>query len=174
MTNSSSTAAGDTAVITTAYGDITLKLFNNIAPKTVANFEKLANTGFYNGTLFHRIVPGFVIQGGDPNTKSGPRNTWGMGDAGYTIPPEFSDMNFSKYTVGMARGQDVNSGSSQFFITVGDASFLDGKYTLFGQVTSGQDVVDKIAALQTNSDSQPINPADARIITIKATSSTAK
>ncbi|MDE1766152.1 MAG: peptidylprolyl isomerase [Thaumarchaeota archaeon] len=174
LTNSSSTTAGDTAVITTKYGDITLKLFNDVAPKTVANFEKLANTGFYNGTLFHRIVPGFVIQGGDPNTKSGPRNTWGTGDAGYTIPPEFSDMNFSMYTVGMARGQDVNSGSSQFFITVGDASFLDGKYTLFGQVTSGQDVVDKIAALQTNPDSQPVNPDDARIITIKATSDTAK
>ncbi len=172
MTNSSSTLSGDTAVITTKYGDITLKLFNNVAPKTVANFEKLANSGFYDETLFHRIVPGFVIQGGDPNTKSGPSSTWGTGDAGYTIPPEFSDMNFSLYTVGMARGQDVNSGSSQFFITVGDASFLDGKYTLFAQVTSGQDVVDKIASLQTNSDSQPVNPDDARIITIRASNMT--
>ncbi len=174
LTNSSSTLSGDTAVITTKYGDITLKLFNDVAPKTVANVEKLANSGFYNGTLFHRIVPGFVIQGGDPNTKSGPSNTWGTGDAGYTIPPEFSDMNFSQYTVGMARGQDVNSGSSQFFITVGDASFLNGKYTLFGQVTSGQNIVDKIASLQTNSDSQPVNPDDARIITIKASSNMTK
>lgn len=169
QTNGSSTATGDTAVITTKYGDITLKLFNDVAPKTVANFEKLANSGFYNGTLFHRIVPGFVIQGGDPNTKSGSPDTWGMGDAGYTIPPEFSNLNFSKYTVGMARGQDVNSGSSQFFITVGDASFLNGKYTLFGQVTSGQDVVDKIASLPTNSLDQPTNPGDARIISVKAT-----
>jgi len=173
-TNSSSTATGDTAVITTKYGDITLKLFNGAAPKTVANFEKLANSKFYDGTLFHRIVPGFVIQGGDPNTKNGTRDSWGMGDAGYTIPPEFSDLNYSKYTVGMARGQDVNSGSSQFFITVGDASFLNGKYTLFGQVTSGQDVVDKIASLPTNSNSQPVNPDDARIISIRASPSTAK
>ena len=171
LTNSSSTASGDTAVIATKFGDITMKLFNDVAPKTVANFEKLANSGFYDGTVFHRIVPGFVIQGGDPNSKNGSRDTWGMGDAGYTIPPEFSDMNFSEYTVGMARGQDVNSGSSQFFITVGDASFLNGKYTLFGQVTAGQDVVDKIAALQVNSDSQPVNPDDARIISIKVSSS---
>ncbi len=170
-TNSSSTTSGDTAIITTKFGDIRLKLFNDVAPKTVANFEKLANSGFYDGTLFHRIVPGFVIQGGDPNSKNGSRDTWGTGDAGYTIQPEFSDMNFSKYTVGMARGQDVNSGSSQFFITVGDASFLNGKYTLFGQVTSGQDVVDKIATLSANPDSQPVNPDDARIITIKAFSS---
>jgi dolichyl-diphosphooligosaccharide--protein glycosyltransferase len=173
-TNSSSTATGDTAVITTKYGDITLKLFNNVAPKTVANFEKLANSGFYNGTLFHRIVPGFVIQGGDPNTINGSRDTWGMGDAGYTIPPEFSDLNFTEYMVGMARGQDVNSGSSQFFITVGDASFLNGKYTLFGQVTSGQNVVDKIASLPTNSNAQPVNPDDARIITIRALTNSTK
>jgi len=97
-----------------------------------------------------------------------------MGDAGYTIPPEFSDLNFSMYTVGMARGQSVDSGSSQFFITVGDASFLDGKYTLFGKVVSGQDVVDKIAALPTNSQNQPVNPEDARVITIRAYPSTAK
>ncbi|MDE1862647.1 MAG: peptidylprolyl isomerase [Thaumarchaeota archaeon] len=174
MTNSSSTGSGDTAVISTKYGDITLKLYNDVAPKTVANFEKLANSGFYNGTLFHRIMPGFVIQGGDPNTINGSRNTWGMGDAGYTIPPEFSDLNFSMYTVGMARGQSVDSGSSQFFITVGDASFLDGKYTLFGKVVSGQDVVDKIAALPTNSQNQPVNPDDARVITIRAYPSTAK
>ncbi|MGI0046225.1 MAG: peptidylprolyl isomerase [Nitrosotalea sp.] len=168
VTNSSSTTYGDTAVISTKFGDITLKLFNDVAPRTVDNFEKLANSGFYNGTIFHRIVPGFVIQGGDPNTKTGSRDSWGMGDAGYTIPPEFSDLNFSQYTVGMARGQDVNSGSSQFFITVGDASFLNGKYTLFGQVVGGQDVVDKIAALDTNSQSQPVNATDATIISIKA------
>lgn len=166
QTNSSSTTSGDTAVINTKYGQITLKLFNDVAPKTVANFEKLASSGFYNGTLFHRIVPGFVIQGGDPNTKSGSPDTWGMGDAGYTIPPEFSDLNFTKYTVGMARGQDVNSGSSQFFITVGDANFLDGKYTLFGQVESGQSVVDKIASLPTNSQDQPTSPEDARILSV--------
>lgn len=174
QTNSSSTATGDTAVITTNYGAITLKLYNDVAPKTVANFEKLANSGFYDGTIFHRIMPGFVIQGGDPNTRNGSRDTWGTGDAGYTIPPEFSDLNFSMYTLGMARGADVNSGSSQFFITVGDASFLDGKYTLFGQVTAGQDVVNKIASLQTNSQNQPLNPEDAKIISVRASPASAK
>lgn len=174
LTNSSSTASGDTAVINTMFGEITLKLFNGVAPKTVANFEKLASSGFYNGTIFHRIIPGFVIQGGDPNTKNGSRDTWGTGDAGYTIPPEFSDMNFSDYSVGMARGEDVNSGSSQFFITVGDASFLDGKYTLFGHVTGGQDVVDKIAALPTNTENQPVNATAAKIISIIITNSTGK
>lgn len=171
---SNSTPKGDTVIIDTKFGKITMELLDNIAPKTVANFEKLVNSGFYNGTIFHRIVPGFVIQGGDPNTKSSSNDTWGTGDAGYTIPPEFSDMNFTKYTVGMARGSDVNSGSSQFFITVGDASFLNGKYTLFGQVTSGQDVVDKIASLPTNSANQPVSADDARInsITILSVNST--
>lgn len=158
--------SGSIAIIATNFGDIQILLLDNIAPKTVTNFEKLANSGFYNGTIFHRIVPGFVIQGGDPNTKSGPRDTWGLGNAGYTIPPEFSDMNFTKYMVGMARGADVNSGSSQFFITLGDASFLNGKYTLFGQVVSGQDVVDKIASLPINSDNQPVNASDALITKI--------
>ena len=175
---SSSIPSGDTATIDTKFGKITIELFSNVAPKTVSNFEKLANSHFYDGTIFHRIVPGFVIQGGDPNTKSGSRDTWGIGDAGYTIPPEFSSMNFSKYTVGMARGSDVNSGSSQFFITVGDASFLNEKYTLFGQVLSGQDVVDKIASLPTDSTTnQPVNPDDARVNTIiisSASNSTAK
>jgi dolichyl-diphosphooligosaccharide--protein glycosyltransferase len=170
--------SGDTATINTKFGKITIELLNNVAPKTVSNFEKLANSHFYDGTIFHRIVPGFVIQGGDPNTKSGSRDTWGTGDAGYTIPPEFSSMNFTKYTVGMARGSDVNSGSSQFFITVGDASFLNGKYTLFGQVISGQDVADKIASLSTDSTTnQPVNPDDARVNTITilaASNSTAK
>ncbi len=164
----SSTPNGDTATIDTKFGKITIELLDNIAPKTVSNFEKLANSGFYNGTIFHRIMPGFVIQGGDPNTKSGARNTWGTGDAGYTIPPEFSNMNFSKYTVGMARGADVNSGSSQFFIMVGDAPDLNGKYTLFGQVISGQEVADKIASLPTtdSTTNQPVNPDDARINSI--------
>jgi dolichyl-diphosphooligosaccharide--protein glycosyltransferase len=170
--------SGDTAIIDTKFGIITIELLNNVAPKTVSNFEKLASSHFYDGTIFHRIVPGFVIQGGDPNTKSGSRDTWGTGDAGYTISPEFNSMNFTKYTVGMARGSDVNSGSSQFFITVGDASFLDGKYTLFGQVISGQDVVDKIASLPTDSSTnQPVNPDDARVNTItilSASNSTAK
>jgi len=155
------------SMLHTKFGNIVIQLKPDVAHKTVANFEKLANSGFYNGTIFHRIVPGFIIQGGDPNTKNGSRDTWGFGDAGYTIPAEFNKMSFTKYTVGMARGTDVNSGSSQFFITLADAPNLDGKYTVFGQVISGQDIVDKIALLQTNSNSQPIVADAARITKIE-------
>jgi dolichyl-diphosphooligosaccharide--protein glycosyltransferase len=170
---STTTTSGSIAVINTKFGEIKFKLFDNVAPKTTANFIKLANSGFYDNTVFHRIMPGFVIQGGDPNTIKGDRSTWGLGDAGYTIPPEFSSsLNFTKYMVGMARGNDVNSGSSQFFITVGDAPWLNNQYTLFGQVVSGQDVVDKIAALKTDSTTnQPVDAEAARVTTIAIESS---
>ncbi|MGB9124544.1 MAG: peptidylprolyl isomerase, partial [Nitrosotalea sp.] len=147
-----------------------------VAPQTTANFVNIANSGFYDGTVFHRIIPGFMIQGGDPNTIKGDRSTWGLGDSGHTIPPEFSSsMNFTKYMVGMARSSDVNSGSSQFFITVGDAPWLNNQYTLFGQVVSGQDVVDRIAQLQTDpTTNQPVNADDARVskISIESSNST--
>ncbi len=170
--STSSSTSGNIAVIDTKFGEIKFRLLDDVAPKTTSNFIKLANSGFYDGTIFHRIVPGFVIQAGDPNTIKGPRNTWGIGDAGYTIPPEFSkNLQFSKYMVGMARGSDVNSGSSQFFITLGDASWLNDQYTLFGEVVSGQDVVDKMATLKTNSDSQPEDADSARITKISVESS---
>ncbi len=168
----STATSGDIAMINTKFGEIKFRLLDNVAPKTTANFIKLAKSGFYDGTIFHRIVSGFVIQGGDPNTIKGPRSTWGLGDAGYTIQPEFStSAKFTKYMVGMARGSDVNSGSSQFFITLGDASWLNDQYTLFGEVVSGQDVVDKIASLKTNSDSQPEDADSARVTTIGIESS---
>jgi dolichyl-diphosphooligosaccharide--protein glycosyltransferase len=167
---------GNIAVIDTKFGEIKFKFFNNVAPQTTTNFVNLANSGFYDGTVFHRIIPGFMIQGGDPNTIKGDRSTWGLGDSGHTIPPEFSsNMNFTKYMVGMARSSDVNSGSSQFFITVGDAPWLNNQYTLFGQVVSGQDVVDKIASLQTDpTTNQPVNADDARVskISIESSNST--
>jgi dolichyl-diphosphooligosaccharide---protein glycosyltransferase len=166
------TTSGNIAVINTKFGEIKFRLLNDVAPKTTSNFENLANSGFYNGTVFHRIIPGFMIQAGDPNSIKGPRDTWGEGDAGYTIPPEFSNnIQFTKYMVGMARASDVNSGSSQFFITVGDAPWLNNKYTLFGEVISGQDVVDKIASLKTNSADQPDDADAARITRISITSS---
>ena len=170
------TSGGNIAVINTKFGEIKFRLFDNIAPKTTANFIALANSGFYDGTVFHRIVPGFVIQGGDPNSIKGDRSTWGIGDAGHTIPPEFSNtVKFTKYTVGMARSQDVNSGSSQFFITLTDTPNLDGQYTIFGEVVSGQDVVDKIASLQTDPQSnQPVDADAARVskISIESSNST--
>lgn len=151
------------AVITTAFGDIKIEFKDEIAPKTVENFKKLAKSGFYDGTIFHRIIPGFVIQGGDPNTISGTPDTWGLGGPGYTIPPEFSNLTHKKYIISMARGADVNSAGSQFFIVLGDAPWLDGQYTIFGEVVSGQEVVDKIASLETNSLDQPTHPVDAKI-----------
>jgi dolichyl-diphosphooligosaccharide--protein glycosyltransferase len=162
-TNSEVKPTGDVAILSTSFGDITIDFKEDVAPKTVDNFKKLAQSGFYDGTLFHRIIPGFVIQGGDPNTISGARDTWGMGDPGYKIPPEFSDLKHTKYIVSMARGSDINSAGSQFYIMLGDAPWLDGKYTIFGEVISGKEVVDKIASLETNSDDQPLDVEAARI-----------
>jgi dolichyl-diphosphooligosaccharide--protein glycosyltransferase len=155
---------GDIAVLSTSFGDIVIDFKEDVAPQTVANFKKLASEGFYDGTLFHRIVPGFVIQGGDPNTKSGPRDTWGTGDPGYKIPPEFSNLKHKKYIVSMARGADVDSAGSQFFIMLDDALWLDGQYTIFGEVISGKEIVDKIASSERDSTTeQPIDAETARI-----------
>ncbi|HSB56591.1 MAG TPA: DUF6541 family protein [Nitrosopumilaceae archaeon] len=162
-TNSEVKPSGDVATLSTSFGDIVINLKPDIAPKTVDNFKKLAKAGFYDRTLFHRIIPGFVIQGGDPNTIAGSRDTWGTGDPGYKIPAEFSDLHHKKYVVSMARGSDINSAGSQFFIVLGDAPWLDGQYTIFGEVISGKEAVDKIASLETNSDDQPLDVEAARI-----------
>jgi cyclophilin family peptidyl-prolyl cis-trans isomerase len=118
----------------------------------VKNFLNLCRTGFYNGTKFHRTVPGFMVQGGDPNTKTGDPSKWGTGgNVGpdgqeITVPAEFNDTPHVRGVLSMARSSDPNSASSQFFICVGDASFLDGKYTAFGRVVEGMEVVDKIVS----------------------------
>src|SRR6267378_3209631 len=155
----------DVAIISTKLGNIVISFRDDVAPKTVANFENLTKSGFYDGTIFHRITPGFLIQGGDPNTKNGPPNTWGKGAAGYTITPEFSKLKHTKYMVSMAHPvTDINGASSQFFIVLGDAPWLDDKYTIFGQVVSGQDVVDKIASIKTDpKTNRPLDPNEARI-----------
>ncbi len=168
------TPSSEIAVINTTKGPIELEFFRNAAPKHVANFIDLSKAGFYNGTLFHRIAPGFVIQGGDPNTKDGQsdRSTWGQGGPGYTIPAEFNDIPHTRGIVSMARSTDPDSAGSQFFIVVQDSNFLDGKYTVFGKVISGMDVVDEIAALKTiggngQDAEQPVNPEEARILSVK-------
>jgi len=153
----------ESAVITTAYGDITIQLRDDLAPNTVENFKNLAASGFYENTIFHRIVPDFVIQGGDPNTISLSRDTWGQGGPGYSINAEFSDVKHEKYIVSMARGADINSAGSQFFIVLENSPWLDGKYTVFGKVNSGMEIVDQIAALETNSQDQPTEPEKAII-----------
>jgi len=131
-------------VIETDKGTIKFKFYPIDAPGTVENFVKLTNEGFYNGTKFHRVEPGFVIQGGDPNSKDGDPNNDGQGGPGYTIPAEFNEQRHVDGTVAMARSSDPDSAGSQFYICLGDQPNLNGKYTVFGQVTEGLDVVHKI------------------------------
>ena len=148
-----------TTIIETNLGTIVFKLFPDLAPETVRNFEKLAKDGFYNGTLFHRVIPGFMIQGGDPNTKSGNKSTWGMGGPGYTVKAEFSSRSHHRGIVSMARAQDPNSAGSQFFIVTTDSTFLDRQYTVFGEVLEGMDIADKIVNLQRDRNDCPLEEA---------------
>jgi dolichyl-diphosphooligosaccharide--protein glycosyltransferase len=165
--NSNSTQ--QTAVIQTAQGPITIEFLPQVAPNHVENFKRLAQDGFYNNTIFHRIISNFMIQGGDPNTKGNTtqRSNWGTGGPGYSINEEFNDVPHVRGIVSMARASDPNSAGSQFFIVTNDSQFLDGQYTAFGRVVQGMDTVDKIAGLQTTSSfgqaDQPTNPDEARI-----------
>jgi peptidyl-prolyl cis-trans isomerase B (cyclophilin B) len=135
-----------TAVIHTKFGDFILKFFPEVAPNHVNNFIDLASKGFYDGTTFHRIVPGFVIQGGDPNTKESDRSKHGMGGPGYTVKAEFNDLPHQRGTLSMARSADPDSAGSQFFVCISEARFLDNQYTVFGEVTEGMKVVDEIVS----------------------------
>jgi peptidyl-prolyl cis-trans isomerase B (cyclophilin B) len=139
------TDKGPKAIIKTKFGDIEIKLFPDKAPKHVENFIKLAKSGFYNGTIFHRVIPGFMIQGGDPNTKDlNKKELYGMGGPGHSVKAEFNDIPHKRGIVSMARSNDPDSAGSQFFIVVEDSPFLDGKYTVFGQVVKGMGFADKI------------------------------
>jgi peptidyl-prolyl cis-trans isomerase B (cyclophilin B) len=141
--------ADKVAVIETKFGKMVAEFYTTDAPKTVENFEKLAEKGFYDGTTFHRIVKGFMIQGGDPLSKD-PNNTRvGTGDPGYKIKAEFNKNSHQLGVLSMARSQDPDSAGCQFFICLGDASFLDGKYTAFGKLIAGDDVLKKIGDLPT-------------------------
>ena len=137
-------SAQEIAVIETKFGKIEMELFADKAPGHVKNFKDLAKKGFYDGTIFHRVIPGFMIQGGDPNTKSDDRSNHGMGGPGHSINAEFNDTLHKRGILSMARSQDPNSAGSQFFIVVKKSSFLDGKYTAFGKVLSGMAVADQI------------------------------
>lgn len=142
------TSKGPRAIIKTKFGDIEVKFFPDVAPKHVENFIKLAKDGFYNGTIFHRVIPGFMIQGGDPNTKDSlKKDTYGQGGPGYSIKAEFSDMPHKRGAVSMARANDPDTAGSQFFIVVEDSRFLDNKYSVFGEVIKGIGVTDKIVNL---------------------------
>ena len=132
------------ATITTKHGDIRLELHDDKAPNTVANFEKLASDGFYDGLKFHRVIPDFMIQGGDPNSKNPDRATHGMGGPGFRVKAEFNSKPHKRGALSMARSNDPDSAGSQFFICVADAHFLDWQYTVFGEVESGLEVADKV------------------------------
>lgn len=134
------------AVIETKFGNIELKFFPEAAPGHVNNFIELAKKGSYDGTTFHRVIPGFMIQGGDPNSNSPDKSTHGMGGPGYTIKAEFNEKPHKRGTLSMARAGHPDSAGSQFFICVADAPFLDRQYTAFGEVVSGMEVADKIVS----------------------------
>ena len=141
-----SAAANEVAVIKTSAGDMVIEFWPDAAPKTVENFKSLARKGFYDGTAFHRIIKGFMIQGGDPNTKDPAKEAlWGSGDPGYKIKAEFNDHPHRRGVISMARSQHPDSAGSQFFICDGDAPFLDHKYTAFGRLIKGDNVLGKIA-----------------------------
>jgi peptidyl-prolyl cis-trans isomerase B (cyclophilin B) len=132
------------AIIETNFGNMEIQFFPEVAPNHVSSFIELAKKGFYDGTTFHRIIPGFMIQGGDPNSKNLDRSKHGMGGPGYTLKAEFNDKKHKRGILSMARSQQPDSAGSQFFICVADAAFLDRKYTVFGEVVSGIEVADKI------------------------------
>jgi len=135
----------EVAIMETSVGTIVLRFFPDVAPGHVENFKKLSKEGFYDGTRFHRIIAGFMIQGGDPNSKEDDTSKWGTGSPGYSIKAEFNNKQHVKGTLSMARSADPNSAGSQFFICHGRAASLDGQYTAFGEVMDGMDVLDEIA-----------------------------
>ncbi len=140
----------EVAVIKTSEGEMVAEFWPDVAPKTVENFKKLAKSGFYDGTAFHRVIKGFMIQGGDPLTKDESKQArWGTGDPGYKIDAEFNKKSHERGVLSMARSQDPNSAGSQFFICHGAPKFLDGQYTAFGKLIKGDDVLEKIATTKT-------------------------
>lgn len=147
------------ATIQTEFGVIKIRFFPDSAPKHVESFLKLAESGFYNGTTFHRVIPRFMIQGGDPLTKdSTKRELHGTGGPNYAIPAEFSERNHVRGILSAARSADPNSAGSQFFIMVAASPSLDGQYSIFGEVSEGMDVVDKIVAVKTDDKDNPLKP----------------
>ena len=157
-------------IISTKFGDITIRFYPDVAPRHVDNFLNLAKIGFYDSTTFHRIVPGFVIQGGDPLSKEPDRSIHGKGGPGFSLNPEPSDQPHRRGTVSMAkmprnedRTRDVNDNGSQFFICVEDTASLDRTYTAFGKVATGMDVVDKIVAMPRDEADNPLDPVTMKI-----------
>jgi len=143
-------------IIETTLGTIKIEFYPDVAPIHCRNFKKLANSGFYDGTTFHRVIPQFVIQGGDILSRDDNPNNDGYGDPGYNIPAEFSNLQHKRGILSMARGNNPNSAGSQFFIMHADVPSLDGKYSIFGKVIEGMDVVDKIVSVERNDRDRPL------------------
>jgi peptidyl-prolyl cis-trans isomerase B (cyclophilin B) len=156
------------AVIETKLGNMELEFFPQKAPKHVENFIKLAKSGFYDGTLFHRVIPNFMIQGGDPNTKKEDKSKYGMGGPGYNVKAEFNDIPHTRGILSMARSQHPDSAGSQFFIMVNTSTHLDGKYTAFGKVVKGMEVTDKIVAQARDSRDAPLERIEMKVKVIEA------
>jgi len=160
-------SSNEVAVIKTSEGDMVVQFWTDAAPNTVENFKKLARQGFYDGTIFHRIVKGFMIQGGDPNSKDPAKeNSYGEGGPGYNIKAEFNDHSHDRAVISMARSQDPDSAGSQFFICLAPVHRLDHQYTTFGKLIKGQDVLDKIGETEVtrNSVGEPSKPTKRIVI----------
>jgi peptidyl-prolyl cis-trans isomerase B (cyclophilin B) len=146
----------EVAVINTTEGTMVIEFWPDVAPKTVENFKTLANKGFYDGTCFHRVIKGFMIQGGDPLTKDpGKEDQWGTGGPGYQIKAEFNDRSHTRGVISMARSNNPDSAGSQFFICHGNPTFLDRQYTTFGKLIKGDDVLEKIGTTPTHPQDRP-------------------
>lgn len=155
------------AIIKTNLGEIELKFFPEKAPNHVENFINLAKDGFYDGTIFHRVIPGFMIQGGDPKSKSPNRAAHGTGGPGYALKAEFSNIPHKRGTLSMARSAHPDSAGSQFFICVADAPWLNGQYTVFGEVVSGMDVADRIVSQPKDRRDNPIERVEMKVKVIE-------
>ena len=147
------------ALIETNFGNIKIKLLSEIAPETVRNFITLTKSSFYDGTLFHRVIPKFMIQGGDPNTKESDKSVWGQGGPGYNLKAEFNSRSHLRGIVSMARATDPDSAGSQFFIVTSDSTFLDRQYTVFAEVVEGLEIADKIVNLPRDGNDCPLEEA---------------
>jgi peptidyl-prolyl cis-trans isomerase B (cyclophilin B) len=158
----------EVAVLKTSAGEMVLEFWPDVAPKHVENFKKLAADGFYDGTAFHRVIKGFMIQGGDPLTKDAKaQSRWGTGGPGYQIKAEFNKKPHTRGVLSMARSQDPDSAGSQFFICHGEPRFLDGQYTAFGKLIAGDDVLEKIATTKTAPGDRPLDRQEIQTVTIE-------
>ena len=156
------------AVIKTRHGDMVLELLEEIAPNHARNFIELASQGFFDDTLFHRVIPGFMIQGGDPNSKQADRRLHGTGGSGKTLKAEFSKQPHARGIVSAARSANPDSASSQFFIVVEDSPHLDGQYTAFGKVVQGMEVADAIVAEEADHRDNPLKSVSMRVEILEA------